>query len=134
MATPGTAGPSTPERAVPVAPSPPEPSADWPKQATDSIIRVVDQVRDKTAGPAVTAARGIVYGSILAILAIPLFLFFLIGSMRAVERGLIMLGESRGWSFLLQPMWLVYLLFGAIFFIVGRRFWARARKPAPTTP
>jgi hypothetical protein len=44
-----------------------------------------------------------------------------------------MIGEWRGWSFLLQPMWLVYLLFGAIFFIVGLRLWARARKPAPAT-
>lgn len=132
MATPGSVGPTTTERAVPVAPTPPDPSADWPKQATDSIVRVVDQVRDKTAGPAVTAARGIVYGSILAILALPLFLFLLVGLMRAMERGLIMIGESREWSLLLQPMWLVYLFFGLIFFLVGLRLWARARKPAPS--
>jgi hypothetical protein len=28
-------------------------------------------------------------------------------------------------------MWLVYTIFGLIFFIAGRRFWAKARKPAP---
>lgn len=134
MAIPGSAAPSTPERAVPVAPTPPEPATDWPKQATDSIVRVVDQVRDKTAGPAVTAARGVVYGSILVILALPLFLFFLIGLMRAMERGLIMIGESRGIAVLLEPMWIVYAFFGLIFFLTGLRLWAKARKPAPTNP
>ena len=134
MAIPGSTAPSTPERAVPVSPTPPEPSADWPKQATDQIVKVVDQVRDKTAGPAVTAARGVVYGSILAILSIPLFLLLLIGSMRAVERGFIMIGESRGVSVLLEPMWLVYLLFGALFFFVGLALWRRARNPAPVKP
>ena len=134
MVTPGNAGP-TPiaERAVPVAPSPPE-TTDWPKQATDSIVRVVDSVRDRTAGPAVKVARGIVYGSVLALLAVPLFVIILVGAMRAVERGLIMIGESREWSFLYEPMWLVYLLFGLVFFLVGRRFWAMAKRPAPVTP
>jgi hypothetical protein len=134
MATPGSAGPSSTERALPVAPSPPDVTSDWPKQATDSIVRVVDSVRDKTAGPAVSAARGIVYGSILVVLALPLFILVLVGAMRALERGLIMIGESRNIPWLLQPMWLVYLLFGLLFFLVGLRFWARARKPAPTTP
>jgi hypothetical protein len=132
MAIPGSAGPTPAERVVPVAPSPPE-TTDWPKQATDSIVRVVDTVRDKTAGPAVTAARAIVYGTILAVLALPLFLLALVGTMRAVERGLIMIGESREIAWLLQPMWLVYLLFGLLFFIVGLRLWAKARKPAPAT-
>jgi hypothetical protein len=134
MATPGSAGPPTTERAVPVAPTAPEAPGDWPKQATDSIVRVVDSVRDKTAGPAVTAARGIVYGTILIALAIPLFVLLLVGAMRALERGFIMIGESRNISLLLEPMWLVYLLFGLLFFVVGLRLWSRARKPAPPSP
>lgn len=117
---------------MPVAPSAPE-SSDWPKQATDSIVRVVDSVRDKTAGPAVTAARAVVYGSILALLALPLFLLLLIGAMRALERAFIMIGERFEISVLLQPMWLVYFVFGFLFFLVGLRFWARARRPAPVT-
>jgi hypothetical protein len=134
MATTGTPGPTpTTERPVPVAPSAPE-SSDWPKQATDSIVKVVDTVRDRTAGPAVKVARGIVYGSILALLGLPLFVILLVGVMRAVERGLIMIGESRGWGFLAEPMWLVYLMFGLGFFILGRWLWAKAGRPAPTTP
>jgi len=134
MAIPGSAAPTpTTERPVPVAPSAPE-SSDWPKQATDSIVRVVDTVRDKTAGPAVTAARAVVYGSILALLGLPLFLLLLIGSMRALERAFIMIGERFEVSVLLEPMWLVYLLFGSTFLFVGLRFWARARRPAPVAP
>jgi hypothetical protein len=133
MDTAGSPGPSTPERAVPVAPSPPD-TTDWPKQATDSIVRVVDTVRDKTAGPAVTAARGIVYGSILAVLSIPLFVLVLAGSMRALERILIKVGETWNVSWLLEPMWLVYLIFGLAFLLAGQRLWRRARKPVPVTP
>lgn len=134
MATPGSGGPTTTERAVPVAPTPPEPTGDWPKQATDSIVRVVDTVRDKTAGPAVTAARAVVYGSILAILAIPLFLFLLIAAMRITERIFIMIGESRGWSWLAEPMYLVYFVYGLLFFTLGLWLWRKARKPAPIAP
>lgn len=133
MATPGSAGPSATERAVPVAPTPPDPTGDWPKQATDSIVRVVDTVRDKTAGPAITAARAVVYGSILAILAVPLFLFVLTGAMRVTERGFIMIGESRGWSWLDQPMYLVYLFYGLVFFVLGLWLWGKARRPARIT-
>ena len=133
MATPGSVDPSTTERALPVAPAAPEATGDWPKQATDSIVRVVDTVRDKTAGPAVSAARGIVYGSILEVLAMPLFVILLVGAMRALERGFIMIGESREIAFLLQPMWLVYTIFGLLFFLTGLALWRRARKPAPTS-
>lgn len=134
MAIPGTAA-STPttKRALPVAPSPPE-SADWPKQATDSIVRVVDSVRDKTTGPAVAAARAVVYGTILAVLGLPLSVLLLVGLMRITERLLIMLGEWQQWSFLAEPMWLVYLLFGSAFFLVGVRLWAKAKQPLPNAP
>lgn len=37
-------------------------SSDWPTQAADTIERVVQGVRDKTTGPAITAARWLVAG------------------------------------------------------------------------
>jgi hypothetical protein len=130
MATPANPAPTPiPERAVPVAPSTPD-TTDWPKQATDSIVKVVDSVRDKTTGPAVRAARAVVYYSILGALALPFFILALIGTMRVAERGLIMLGEKLGWSFLYEPMWLVYLIFGLIFFFTGTWLWRKARQPA----
>ena len=41
---------------------------DWPAQAADTIVRVVGQVRDRTTGPAITAARAVVFGLLAAIL------------------------------------------------------------------
>ncbi len=35
---------------------------DWPAQTADTIERVVGSVRDKTAGPAISAGRAVVYG------------------------------------------------------------------------
>ena len=41
---------------------------DWPAQAADTIVRVVGEVRDRTTGNAITAARAVVYGIIAAVL------------------------------------------------------------------
>lgn len=88
---------------------------------------MVDTVRDRTAGPAVIAARTVVYGMVAAILAIPLFILLLIGSMRALEAFLI---DHVG---LTDPVWLVYLTFGLLFVLVGVWSWSRARKAVTIT-
>jgi hypothetical protein len=56
-------------------PSPEVDTSDWPAQAADTIERAVQSVRDKTTGPAITAARwlvaglfGLVAGTAIAIL------------------------------------------------------------------
>ena len=36
--------------------------AEWPVQAADKIVETIATVRDKTTKPALTAARGLVYG------------------------------------------------------------------------
>lgn len=113
-----------------LAPSPP---ADWPKQATTSIVKVVDTVRDKTTGPALTAAQWVVYGTVMALLAVPVLVFLLVGSIRLLEGGLLWLSQvgsdpapsGRG---LKEPVWIVYLFFGAIFTVAGRILWRKAAK------
>jgi len=47
--------------------TPPVDTTDWPVQAADSIERVVQSVRDKTTGPAITAARWLVAGVFLVV-------------------------------------------------------------------
>jgi hypothetical protein len=100
--------------------------SDWPKQATGTIVRVVDGVRDKTTGPVLSIAGWVVYGTVVALLAIPLLVLLLIGLFRLLEHILIKLGEWRGWTFLVDPMWLVYLLCGATFTLMGLILWRRA--------
>lgn len=96
-------------------------TGDWPRQATDSIIRVVDSVRDRTAGPAITAARGIVYGTLMVLLGIPLLVLALIGAMRGLEAIL------EHW--VTDPIWIVYLFFGFLFVLISLWAWGKAKKP-----
>src|SRR4051794_38452383 len=79
---------STPTVEEPLPPSAslaPSPGEDWPAQATDAIVRVVDSARDKTTGPAVNAAHAAKYGIVVAILALPVGVILLIGFMRFFE-------------------------------------------------
>ncbi len=111
--------------------SPPAPdTTDWPAQATDSIINLVDNVRDKTTGPALTAARALVYGTIIFLLAIPLGILLLVGAMRGMEGLLLRIGEATGWTFLQDPMYLVYLTFGVGFVLASRFLFRKAGRPS----
>ena len=137
---PPMAEPTSPPVSTPVVEEPlpataslaPAPDGDWPKQATDAVVRVVDTVRDKTTGPAVNAAHAAKYGIVAALLALPLGVVLLIMAMRLCESAIHGLADWRGWDsdLLLEPMWLVYLLFGAAFCAVGRWFWRKANRPA----
>ena len=57
------------------SPTPP-PGDDWPAKATDQIVSLVDQIRDKTTGPAIRAARAMVFGFLAAMLGTAGELFF----------------------------------------------------------
>ena len=76
---------TTPGRPAPMLPGPPPPDRDWPAQAADTIERVVGQVRDKTTGPALTAARAVVYGAFGGIIAIACVVVLIIAAVRLVE-------------------------------------------------
>lgn len=61
------------------------PSADsWPAQATDLIVNTVGTVRDKTTGPAITIARGAVFGTFAAITGLAALVFFAIFLVRII--------------------------------------------------
>lgn len=87
-------------------------SVDWPAQATDTIVKVVGQVRDKTTGPIITVARGVVYGTLAAIL----------GTIAAVLGCILLI---RALSVLVDEVWepgniwVVYLFLGVIFTAAG---------------
>lgn len=107
-------------------------SEDFPKQATDAVIKVVDAVRDKTTGPAVNAAHALKYGIVLVILVFVLAVLGLIMLMRVSEAVVRSLAEGLGAksSLWLEPIWLVYLIFGLVFAMAGLWFWHKANRPA----
>lgn len=92
---------------------------DWPRQATQQIVRVVDTVRDKTTGPILGVARGVVYGLVAVAAAVIMLVLLTI----AVIRGL---------TTVLDRVWVVYLLVGAAYLVGGFWAWAR-RQPRPAT-
>jgi hypothetical protein len=92
---------------------------EWPTQIADTIVDTVGTVRDKTAGPAVRASRGLVYGLVAGIL----------GAMAAVVLLILLIRLAD--NYLPGPLWIVYLVLGAIFTIGGAVLWIRAfRAPA----
>jgi hypothetical protein len=115
-ASPGAAGPS---------------GSDWPAQATDAIVGLVDSVKDKVNGPATSAARGTVYGTLAAIVGTAALVVFLV----FVFRGLDVLAqvvldavdiERAG-----RSTWIAHLLFGLGFTLLGGWLWRKGtRAPA----
>lgn len=102
---------------------PPATSDDWPAQAADLIVRVVGQVRDKTTGPALTVARGIVYGLIAAILGGTCAVLLAIAGVRALDVALpdAWVGEDH--------TWVAHLLIGIVFVVLGTWLWSKRRAP-----
>jgi hypothetical protein len=94
--------------ASPVVPAAPA-EGDWPAQAADTIVRVVGQVRDKTAGPAITAARGVVYGLLAGLLGATCAVLLAIMLVRLLDNYLV--GENN--------TWLAHLIVGALFSVAG---------------
>lgn len=89
---------------------------DWPAQLADTATRLIEQVRDKTTRPAITIARGLVFGLVAAIVGTIAIFLLLIGGIRLVN------------GYLPGKVWTTYLLFGGIFTTVGLLLFAQ-RKP-----
>lgn len=92
---------------------------DWADQATSTIVRTVDTVRERTTGPAITAVAGLVYGSVAAV-AIGVIVILLTA---ATIRGL----ELLLWS----KVWLAYLVLAVASLAGGLVCWSR--RATPTT-
>lgn len=85
---------------------------DWTDQVTDLVVDLVDTVRDKTTGPVLKGARGVVYGTVA---------FFVV-----VVAGIVGLALG-GRALALLPIgeWLSYLILGVLFTGVGFIFWSK---------
>ena len=72
----------------------------WADQVTDLLVDTVDKVRDRTVVPVQKAARGVVYGLVIVVLAIPILVMLLVALIRFVDH------------WLPGTVWWVYLLLG----------------------
>lgn len=89
---------------------------DWPQQATETIVGLVDNVKHKTTEPATKAVRGIVYGIVIIILGVPAVIMLLVGIVHLLSQ----VANSAGLG-----VWVVYLVLGLIFTIVGWLAWRK---------
>lgn len=85
----------------------------WATETTDTIVRLVGQVRDNGTTKVVYAARGLVFGVIAMFLAFFALVLVLIGLMRGVHT-VFDLFLSRP-----QAVYASYLFVGGIFCIAG---------------
>jgi hypothetical protein len=105
--------------AVPSRPTAPAPPEDWADQAADTVVKVVDAVREKTTGPVLTAARAIVYGLIGVFAGLVALILLTIGLTRMLD------------VYLPGEVWSADLLLGLLFTGGGLLVWRRRYAPEP---
>ena len=91
----------------------------WAAETTDTVVRVVGNVREKTTTPAVHAARGVVFGILAAFLGLFAFVLLLVGLQRAIE-ALWAIGVSDE-----RAVYLSHLTLGGILCLVGLLLFAK---------
>jgi hypothetical protein len=123
MTTPGSgssrpaASPDGGLHQTPASHSPTETLAgNWPAQAADKIVDVVDRVREKSTGPIQTAARGLVYGIVAGILGTMVAVLVIVGAIRLLD-------AVQPWG----NVWLPYLELGLTFLVAGSLIFRRRR-------
>jgi hypothetical protein len=85
-------------------------------RALDTIDSVVATVNDKAVRPAIVAARGIVFGVIIAVVGITVVIMFAIGFIRITT-----IAGHR--------IWASYLILGLIFSAIGAVLYSRRGVP-----
>ncbi len=86
------------------------------ERALDAIDSVVASVNDKAIRPAIVAARGIVFGVIIAVIGIADLVLFCVGFIR--------LTTIAG-----HRIWASYIVLGLIFSVVGAVLYSRRGIP-----
>jgi hypothetical protein len=94
----------------------------WAADTTDTVVRVVGTVRERTTTPAVHAARAVVFGILAAFLGLFALVLFMVGLQRGLE-ALWDLGVSEE-----QAVYLSHLTLGGILCIVGLLLFSRRRN------
>ncbi len=86
----------------------------WPSEAADFVVRTVGTVRDKTTGPAITAARVLVFGAFAGLVALVAVVLFAIASVRVLT---VYIPGNK--------VWYADLIIGGVFTLAGIVLWTR---------
>ena len=108
---PGPAGPPTGDGAATM-------TAEWPRKAADAVDLVVDTIHDKAIRPALLAARAVVFGILVAVLALLVLVLLSVGLVRLLD---VYAFGGR--------VWISYAVLGGIFSLAGLLAWSRRTAP-----
>ncbi len=92
---------------------------DWASLATDRVVDVVDRIRSATTQPAITAARGVVYGLVALICSVAVLVLLVLGIFRLLD--VVVPGES----------WSAHLVTGGLLCAAGGFLWSRRSSGRP---
>ncbi len=98
---------------------PPPPDDDWTVEALDRIDALIEKVRSNSTDRLARIARLVVFGLLIAIMAITTLVLATIALVRALNEAIP------------GQVWVVYLILGAIFVALGMFLWSqKTPKPA----
>ena len=103
-------------------------TSDWPAQAADTIERVVQGVRDKTTGPAITAVRWLVASVFLVLSGTMVLILLAIALVRLADVYLPddVFGEDHVWA--------AHGIVGLVLALVGLVMLSKRRGGTPEEP
>lgn len=133
-----TAGVGPSGATVPGAPARPSTSgttssiggSDWPRQATDSIVSLVDSVKGKTTGPATSIVRGVVYGTLAAIVGTAALVLTLVLLLRVIDVGVDALLDLADADRDGRSTWIAHTILGLPMLLAGLWCWRKGGRPA----
>ena len=102
----------------------------WTDQAADTIETVVLTVKDKTTVPLQTAARGLVYGIVIAVIGVIVLVVTLIAAVRIADVWLL------GWAGRVHGhhrLYIAYVVLGMLCCAGGFVCWSRRSVKEGTT-
>jgi len=100
-----------------------ERSRDWGDQAADTIESVVLTVKEKATVPLVTAARAVVFGLVIFVLAVVLVVLVVIGVVRVADVWLLgWAGRAHGHV----RLSIAYGALGMLFTVAGLWCWQKS--------
>jgi hypothetical protein len=109
-------GPAEGERSAATGPTSVTGSAtgEWPRKAADAIDLAVDTIHDKAIRPVLLAARAVVFGVLVAALALAVVVLLSVGLVRLLD---VYVVGGR--------VWISYAVLGGIFTVAGLTAWSR---------
>ena len=111
----GTPGDGTsPARTAPATSEP-----DWADQVTALIVDSVDKVRDRTTGPILELAKGLVQAVVAVLVLTPILVLAVAGSVRLIN-----------WA-VPGDVWIAYAIMGVLLVLLGLFLWSRRGPLSP---